>query len=453
MKRFNRTQRNYIIAGLCMILVIMGVGYAAFSSQLKISGTSNITSNWDIEITGIDTVLPSQMGIGDTPAGYNITEPTYTPASATFSAGFELPGSMIGYIVEISNLGSIDGQVGIANLSCSNNSVIICQAMAYDKNPLQEEPTNDFIFNYGNKDYSDITFSLKVREKNYIFIMVGYDDVTEQPSNLNTNIKLDLTYEQYVDLNRPVPSGETAIIGGQDVELVSGGDGLYIDEYVIGRTVYKGSNPNNYIKFNNELWRIISKESDGTYKIVKNELLSDQVWDTNYSNNWARPSTLNTYLNGEYYRSLDSSIKDYIVSHSWGIGEISYDSNLGDQINDENKTTYNGYIGLITASEYLRANTNTEQCETLSLNSSNYTKCNTTNWLFLNKNYWTISPDSYYSDYAWFVKKDGSLFRTSVTSVDYTYIGSIAPRPVLYLTSDITLIGEGTESNPFTITN
>ena len=26
-KRLNRTNRNYIIAGLCMILVIMGVGY------------------------------------------------------------------------------------------------------------------------------------------------------------------------------------------------------------------------------------------------------------------------------------------------------------------------------------------------------------------------------------------------------------------------------------------
>ncbi len=31
-KRLNRTQRNYIIIGLCMILVIMGVGYAAFAT-------------------------------------------------------------------------------------------------------------------------------------------------------------------------------------------------------------------------------------------------------------------------------------------------------------------------------------------------------------------------------------------------------------------------------------
>ena len=57
-RRFNRTQRNYIIAGLCMILVIMGVGYAAFQSQLKISGTSSISGSFNIQITNIETILP-----------------------------------------------------------------------------------------------------------------------------------------------------------------------------------------------------------------------------------------------------------------------------------------------------------------------------------------------------------------------------------------------------------
>ena len=62
-RRFNRTQRNYIIAGLCMILVIMGVGYAAFSSQLKISGTSSISGSFNIQITNIETILPSESTI------------------------------------------------------------------------------------------------------------------------------------------------------------------------------------------------------------------------------------------------------------------------------------------------------------------------------------------------------------------------------------------------------
>ena len=354
-RRFNRTQRNYIIAGLCMILVIMGVGYAAFQSQLKISGTSSISGSFNIQITNIETMLPSESG-GGVPDGYNISEPTYTPSSATFSAGFELPGSMIAYIVEVSNLGSIDGQVTIGNLSCGDNSAIMCQAIATDENQ-----TNGFEFQNGSQDYSDINFPLKVGEKHYIMVVVGYADVTEQPTDLDTNIKLDLTYEQYKDPNPPIPSGETAIIGGQEIDIMSSGDGLYEDSTRAGRYVYKGADPDNYIEFNDELWRIVAKEADGTYKIVRNELLSEEMpFDTRgyrdegsngaggtycansaYGcNAWAAnanlvgspaeftnttqtgtvllDSSLNTYLNGEYYNSLSPTAQSQIVSHEWG---------------------------------------------------------------------------------------------------------------------------------------
>ena len=43
-RKFNTRQRNYIILGLCSILLIMAAGYAAFRTQLNINGTSSITS-------------------------------------------------------------------------------------------------------------------------------------------------------------------------------------------------------------------------------------------------------------------------------------------------------------------------------------------------------------------------------------------------------------------------
>ena len=42
--------------------------------------------------------------------------------------------------------------------------------------------------------------------------------------------------------------------------IVTSGDGLYKDVTEEGRCIYRGSNPDNYIKFNNELWRIIRSE-------------------------------------------------------------------------------------------------------------------------------------------------------------------------------------------------
>ena len=45
--------RNIIIIGLSSIVLLMAIGYAAFQTVLNIQGTSKISSNWDVQITGI----------------------------------------------------------------------------------------------------------------------------------------------------------------------------------------------------------------------------------------------------------------------------------------------------------------------------------------------------------------------------------------------------------------
>ena len=487
-RRLNSRQRNYVIVGLCMILVIMGVGYAAFQSQLKISGTSSISGSFNIQITNIETILPSESGGSGIPDGYNISEPTYTPTSATFSAGFELPGSMIGYIVEVSNLGSIDGQVGIGNLSCGDNSAIMCQAMATDENQ-----TNRFEFQNGSQDYSSINFPLKVGEKHYIMVMVGYDDVTEQPTDLDANIKLDLTYEQYVDPNRPIPSGETTLIGGQEVDIVSGGEGLYADEYESGRYIYRGQNPDNYITFNGETWRIIAKETDGTYKIIRNDVLATRPFDSQnrtasstyctstsscgvyaavegifsspsglLSGTVTEDSSIKIYLNDDYYtNNINSTAKGQMTSHSFNIGAVemlndaSSDS-IEKNIFGEKMYTWTGNVGLANVSDILKASTN-PLCTSVTTSYSDYDACNS-NYL-LDKGsasklyYWTINAYSAesggLSSLVWY-----GYVRSSDVFVNDQYANrssDVAPRPVVFLKSDTTLNGSGTSEVPFTI--
>ena len=108
------------------------------------------------------------------------------------------------------------------------------------------------------------------------------------------------------------------------------GDGLYKDIYEDGKCTYKGINPNNYIKFNNEMWRIISIGADNTIKIMRNESIGDMAFDTTGgtygNNNWDRPATITTN-------------QDKIVSHTWSIGKIeAANTNLANQVNDENGT-------------------------------------------------------------------------------------------------------------------
>ena len=414
-RRFNRTQRNYIIAGLCMILVIMGVGYAAFQSQLKISGTSNITSNWSVKITDIQSKV-----ISGNPT--NASEPTHTDTTATFRTTLTSPGDTMQYDVTVSNEGDIDAKLDKITIPESTNPAIGFEVSGIEEGSL-----------------------LEAKQTAILTVTVKYNDVTEQPTDLTADLEITLDYSQAPEGYVPPVTGPS--IGGQPVEIVESGDGLYEDEYESGRYVYKGANPNNYIEFDNgEIWRIISKEADGTYKILKNELLPEQAWDSTDSNNWIRPATLNTYLNGEYLSSLDSSIKDNIVSHTWGIGAVTSNNDLAVQIASEQGTTWNGNIGLIAHSDYLRANSDMTNCGTDKTNYENYETCRNTDWMYISGSYWwTISPSAGYRNYVWRVADVGRLGANNANNSD------AAPRPAVYLKSDITLSGSGTSLDPFKI--
>ena len=64
---------------------------------------------------------------------------------------------------------------------------------------------------------------------------------------------------------------------------------------------------------------------------------------------------------------------------------------------------------------------------------------------------WTISPDINNSTLVYTVDGGDGMVGSSLSSGGISYCDGVSP--VLYLSSDITLIGEGTESNPYVITN
>ena len=227
--------------------------------------------------------------------------------------------------------------------------------------------------------------------------------------------------------------------------------GLEKDPYEC-RYFFTGANPNNYITFNGENagWRIVSVECDGTIKIMRNASIGNQYWDTSGSNNWARPASLNTYLNGTYYNGLNSTVKNQIVAKDFSIGAVTYgNNNLADQINDEKATKWNGKVALVTVSEYIRSNSNKNSCGTVSLNEDNYSSCKNTTWMFNSSNHWwTLSPVAGNSDdYAFYVTSIGHVHHRGHVSGD-----SIAVRPVVYLSSEVKITGgTGAESSPYEI--
>ena len=226
--------------------------------------------------------------------------------------------------------------------------------------------------------------------------------------------------------------------------------GLEKDPYEC-RYFFTGANPNNYITFNNEEagWRIVSVECDGTIKIMKNESIGNTVWDSSGKNNWARPASLNTSLNGTYYNGLNSTAQSQIVAKDWSIGAVTWDNNnLATQITNENATKWNGKVALVTVSEYLRSNSNKNNCGSFSLNNDNYNSCVNTGWMDTTAvtSWWTLSPRAGRSSYSFHVDSNGAVFNDNVSDY-YNY----AVRPALYLSSEVTLTGSGTQSDPYEI--
>ena len=216
------------------------------------------------------------------------------------------------------------------------------------------------------------------------------------------------------------------------------------------RYFFTGANPNNYITFNGENagWRIISVECDGTIKIMRNESIGNMVYDS-YNGYWDYPASLNTYLNETYYNNLNQISKSQIEIFEWNIGRISnvINNDLQSQIKNENSSKYSANIGLITPSEYLRTNSNILQCGTMQLDNSNYNICRNTNWILNNSNFWTITPSSADSESVYLVTGEPSSNNLNLSNKNRQR----AVIPTLYLSANLVLSGNGSQSNPYTI--
>ena len=112
----NKRKRKMILAGLLCLLLIMTVGYSAFSSKLDIKGSSMVTSKWDIEIT--DLQLKQEIGEAEN-VSYN-----FDALTANMEANFYVPGDEVTYEVTVSNLGTIDAVLDSIKINMASQDVI-----------------------------------------------------------------------------------------------------------------------------------------------------------------------------------------------------------------------------------------------------------------------------------------------------------------------------------------
>ena len=235
-------------------------------------------------------------------------------------------------------------------------------------------------------------------------------------------------------------------------------------EDVGGNIRYYGADPNNYVWFNNELWRIIGvfKDIDDgngnketRIKIARSESIGNYAWDSNHTNEWST-ATLQTYLNGNYLNSLTSEAQAMVGNVKWNLGGSStyqglyandyYTFERGTTVYSGRSTEWLGKIALMYVSDYMYAG-DLSKCSKDGYNwNTDQTNCRDTSWLRNTSTaQWTLTPDSSGSNISFYVEASGYVNHLSL-------VFSCASHPVLYLASTVEITGgEGTSENPFTL--
>ena len=272
---------------------------------------------------------------------------------------------------------------------------------------------------------------------------------------------------------------------------------------------YYGSDPNNYVRFNNELWRIIGVFGNNV-KLVRKDSLGSLSWDSSESsinggvgiNQWGESkdadgneyagADLQVYLNKMYYggtsvtcyggtknstttcptNTLDNTAKALIDNHTWNTGAPNHSTlyNSTTQSYDTvefykaERGTVNGKIcssGTYCNDTVTRttewtgyiglpyvtdwAYASSENDCNTKIDRSSTYKCKNNNWMHRSTSTWYMSP------YA---------FPNNATSVWYVYgdgssglsiaADALSAFPTIYLKSNVIIeSGNGTSSSPY----
>ena len=280
---------------------------------------------------------------------------------------------------------------------------------------------------------------------------------------------------------------------------MDGSNNIYKEDHTINGNSYseyryEGEDTlvNNYVWFNNELWRIIGAFPGGTpttdannlgdgapsvnntVKIIRDNAIGSFAWHKSNTNDWTVASLNieilnNLYLNSSsgtcYFYSTTvgkacsfvdnglANVQDFIENATWNLGGYDgssvttanmYTYERGTTVYSGNSVVTTGKVGLMYPSDYGYSVTNAN-CSHTSRNLGSYdsSSCGGKAWLLKYGYEWTNSPNSGSSSHVFYV---GSNAYLNHTNANYGH----GVRPVLYLKSNVYVTGgDGSINNPY----
>lgn len=463
--------------GIIIAILLIAIGFAAVTTTLYINGNLTIRSNND-----------------DFNSNVIFTKAKTDDASI---ASISTDGKTITFIArELSALGDevvLDFIVKNNSRQYDANAIINCD---YDnKENNYNEYTNITInpseFNLPATESQD--GKLKVR---LIKSFVGDDE--SNSAQITFSCRIDANALERDNLADVVVEPVNVDAFNYITDLAENNSQLLYDGTGDNNLRYVGENPNNYVEFNDELWRIIGLMNNiedeygnkGSYlKIVRAESIGKYAFDVKKKNNLSDSSNdyststimktlnegayfnktsglcaINTYPDTTYTTECDfsevglsESAKKLMTKVVWPLGSLLnsnenttkltandfYIAERDENVYNGHATKWLGYVGLINVSDFgfTVSKEKREACLDSSIISNKSLECYKDTWL--SKPQWSITPSTYGSNQH-YIQSDFATSAYASTSYDI--------RPVVFLYQNIKIMGGlGTKDNPYLI--
>lgn len=266
----------------------------------------------------------------------------------------------------------------------------------------------------------------------------------------------------------------------RDMGVVTSGDGLYVNEPNLGGGhVFKGTNPNNLLLFDNKCWSVISVEDNDEIKIIYEGEAADSTictrngdggspgtWQWNASNNWhdedlSVRSKLEGIASGQRWNDFKKMTRlDKVSDHAWNVGAVTVDIYSGGSIQElleqekngkdpswstEISSKWNNKLGLINVSDVVKSSTSS-RCTSgvwgTMIGAYLPDICGNESYLVKNYAYWTLNAVT-----------NGNVAASSGNASNSGYLSNnfLGVRPVLYLDRTVEIKGNGTSDHPFVV--
>ncbi len=485
-----KEKKELIIVGLIivMILAIIGVSYAAFSysktgTKLNSITTGSITMTYEEtdNVININGALPTTDATGKK----RLTEGEYFD----FTVSSKIAGDVnINYEISAKDVTTSDRKIDGSNIKLyltrltDDGEEELMTPEVYN----EEATANDYTGRPAG-EMSLYTSSMNSNESNTYRLRM-YVDEDYNPQGDGGGLQFSVQVNVYgKDGDKPVPTAVDTILAKanpEDLDFNSATSEQQKEMWTFSHPAteqttaltdyrYIGANPNNYVTFNNETWRIIGVFSvdDGTgnveerLKLIRDESIGNMAWDSNNTNKWPN-ATLNTNLNsgGYWTNSLSEDAKNMIGDAVWYLGGTSdytsasngltshwYSYERGTKVYFGRSTSWTGKVGLMYLSDYGYATsggttTDRNSClnkELYKWNSSDFSDCKNNDWIFNSSAEWTITPSASNYRSVFDLGPKGSVLNNNAS-------GTYGVRPVVFLKSSIKIVdGDGSRWNPY----